>query len=80
MTPITNSEQEQQNNIENTNVLDIWWSMNPSGSDYSFFSIVNNSHCRTDYFLVDIKLMPFTTNPKYHTIGILEQSPHLFRQ
>lgn len=45
--------------------------MNPSGIDYSFYSSVHNSYSRTDYFLVDGKLI-------LHNIGISNHSPLTF--
>lgn len=64
--------------INNTNVLDIWRAMNPTGRDYSFYSPVHNSYSRIDYFLVDAKLIPSTLNAKYHSIVISDHSPLTF--
>lgn len=64
--------------INNTNVLDIWRAMNPTGRDYSFYSPVHNSNSRIDYFLVDAKLIPSTLNAKYHSIVISDHSPLTF--
>lgn len=58
--------------INNTNVLDIWRAMNPSGRDYSFYSPVHNSYSRIDYFLVDARLIPSTL------YAIRSQPTHLF--
>lgn len=76
--PKSNSSEFLNTFLKNSNILDIWWSMNPSGRDYSFYSSVHNSYSRIDYFLVDAKLMPFTTNTKYHNIGISDHSPLTF--
>lgn len=64
--------------INNTNILDIWRAMNPTGRDYSFYSPVHNSYSRIDYFLVDAKLIPHTLNAKYHSIVISDHSPLTF--
>ena len=64
--------------INNTNILDIWRMMNPSGRDYSFYSPVHNSYSRIDYFLVDAKLAPFVVDARYHSIVISDHSPLSF--
>lgn len=64
--------------IQNTNILDIWRIMNPSGRDYSFYSPVHNSYSRIDYFLVDAKLAPFALDVQYHSIVISDHSPLSF--
>lgn len=64
--------------IKNSNVLDMWRALNPSGRDYSFYSPVHNSYSRIDYFLVDAKLAPFALNAQYHSIVISDHSPLSF--
>lgn len=56
--------------LKSMNLIDLWRFNNLSGRDYSFFSAVHNSYSRTDYFLIDARLVPFTTDVKYHTISI----------
>lgn len=64
--------------LKSMNLIDLWRFTNPSGRDYSFFSAVHNSYSRIDYFLIDARLVPFTTNVKYHTISISDHSPLTF--
>lgn len=64
--------------IKNTNILDIWRTMNHSGRDNSFYLPVHNSYSRIDYFLVDARLIPFAVNGKYHSIVISDHCPLTF--
>ncbi len=64
--------------IKNANVGDVWRLANPTGRDYSFHSQVHNVYTRIDYFLVDVKLIPFTFNATYHNILISDHSPIIF--
>ncbi len=64
--------------INNTNILDIWRIMNPSGRDYSFYSPVHNSYSRIDHFLVDARLAPMLLDVRYHSIVISDHSPLSF--
>ncbi len=64
--------------IKNSNVGDVWRLANPTGRDYSFHSQVHNVYTRIDYFLVDVKLIPFTFNATYHNILISDHSPIIF--
>lgn len=64
--------------ISNSNLVDIWRNLNPTGRDYSFYSPVHNSYSRIDYFLVDTKLAPFVLKTNYHNMGVSDHSPLSF--
>lgn len=56
--------------IKNTNLFDVWRTLNVTGREYSFYSRVHNVYTRIDYFLLDGKLMSGVNNVKYHNIII----------
>lgn len=76
--PRSNSSLFLNTFLKNMNIIDLWRSANPSGRDYSFYSSVHNSYSRIDYFLIDARLIPSTTDAKYHTTAISDHSPLTF--
>lgn len=53
-----------------------WRILNPTGSEDSFHSHVHNVYTRIDYFLVDGKLLQYSS--KYHNIIISDHCPVTF--
>lgn len=63
------------NLMQSSNVLDIWRLLYPTARDCSYFSKVHKSYSRTDYFLLDSKLMTSVADCTYHNILISDHSP-----
>lgn len=66
----SNSHNLVKTYMDNMNLVDIWRTFNSLGREYSFHSKVHNVYSRIYYFLVDGKMLPYSSNPKYHNIII----------
>lgn len=61
--------------MEQHSVSDVWRFFNPCDKQFSFFSLVHGSFSRTDYFLIDKKLLPFVKTCTYNPIVISDHAP-----
>lgn len=61
--------------LQTYGVVDAWRYRNPASRQYSFFSPVDNSYSRIDYFLLDKKLLPLLRSSDYEGIVISDHSP-----
>lgn len=75
--PASNSRDFINTFKSNSSWIDVWWYFHPTGREYSFHSHVHNTYTRIDYFLVDARLLPHISNPKYHEI-LISDHPHTF--
>ena len=64
--------------MSNSNLLDIWRTLNPSGREYSFHSHVHNTYTRIDYFIIDGRMLPNVKCATYHNIIISDHCPVTF--
>ncbi len=61
--------------VNSLNVVHIWRHQHPLKRQFSFFSLVHGSFTKTDYFLVDSKLIPDVFSSTYHSISISDHAP-----
>lgn len=55
--------------------VDPWRFRNPNRRQYSFYSHVDQTFSRIDYFPVDARLMPKVTDVSYHPIIVSDHAP-----
>lgn len=64
--------------MKNSNMCDIWRTLNPTGREYSFYSQVHSVYTRIDNFIADARILPNVCTAKYHNIIISDHCPVTF--
>lgn len=61
--------------MSNFGLADSWWLQHPDSKDYSFFSPVQHSYSRIDFFLTSNSIIPNISDSTIHPIVISNHAP-----